>query len=163
MAVIRTPRATVQLALTASLLALPGNGEATTRAALVPGATNPAVTQANIGQTICVSGWTKTIRPAASYTNTLKAQQMVKFGLKGTPHDYEEDHLISLEVGGNPTDPNNLWPQSWTGPRNAHKKDRLENLIHRLVCSGKIKLAQGRRELSKNWVGAYRNRIGPMP
>jgi len=26
------------------------------------------------------------------------------------PSHYEEDHLISLELGGNPRDPKNLWP-----------------------------------------------------
>ena len=27
--------------------------------------------------------------------------------------DYQEDHLISLELGGNPTDPRNLWPEPY--------------------------------------------------
>ncbi|MGW4529241.1 hypothetical protein [Amycolatopsis sp. NPDC004378] len=31
--------------------------------ACTPGALNPDVTQASIGSTICVSGWTATIRP----------------------------------------------------------------------------------------------------
>ncbi|MBV8598859.1 MAG: hypothetical protein JO017_08565, partial [Actinobacteria bacterium] len=30
---------------------------------LTPGATNPDVTQATIGSTICVRGWTATVRP----------------------------------------------------------------------------------------------------
>jgi hypothetical protein len=33
-----------------------------------PGAINPAVTQANIGETICMKGWTKTVRPPERYT-----------------------------------------------------------------------------------------------
>ena len=37
-----------------------------------PGVTNPEVTQANIQQTICVTGWAATIRPPHSYTDTLK-------------------------------------------------------------------------------------------
>lgn len=131
-------------------------------AAPVTGATNPDVTQANIQQTICVPGWTKTVRPPASFTNSLKRRQLAQLRLKGLPRDYEEDHLISLEVGGSPRDPRNLWPQPWTGGRNAREKDRLENLVHRLICSGQITLAQGRRELSKNWVASYRKRIGEM-
>src|ERR1035437_3182978 len=39
---------------------------------LTPGALNPAVTQATIGMTICVSGWTTTVRPPTSYTTPLK-------------------------------------------------------------------------------------------
>jgi hypothetical protein len=40
---------------------------------LTPGATNSNVTQANIQETICKSGWTDTIRPPTSFTNNLKA------------------------------------------------------------------------------------------
>src|SRR5690242_12252575 len=41
-----------------------------------PGATYSAVTQSTIGSTICVSGWTSTIRPPTSYTNPLKTKQI---------------------------------------------------------------------------------------
>ncbi len=44
--------------------------------ALTPGAINPDVTQANIGSTVCVRGWTKTVRPPASHTNRLKKFQI---------------------------------------------------------------------------------------
>ncbi len=40
-----------------------------------PGVANPAVTQDSIDQTICVSGWTKTIQPPASYTSKLKVDR----------------------------------------------------------------------------------------
>jgi hypothetical protein len=126
----------------------------------VPGATNPAVTQANIATTVCVSGWTKTIRPPASYTNKLKLAQMKVLGLTGSPHDYEEDHDISLEIGGNPTDPNNLWPEPWHGPWNAHDKDRLENALKRDVCSGKMALAAAQAAIRTNWTAEYQRRWG---
>ena len=73
--------------------------------ARTPGATNPAVTQANIGQTICVSGYTATIRPDSSITTELKKEQLATgYAYKGdtATGDYEEDHLISLEIGGAP-------------------------------------------------------------
>ena len=127
----------------------------------VPGATNPTVTQANIHQTICVSGWTKTIRPPASYTDRLKEQQMAALGLIGAPSDYEEDHLISLEIGGNPTDPNNLWPQRWHGDWNARQKDAIETKLKRLVCAGTITLAEAQTEISTDWVAAYRKWVKP--
>jgi len=80
---------------------------------LTPGATNPNITQATIAATICNPNWsTKTIRPPASYTNTLKQQQLgAARYVDKTPSLYEEDHLISLELGGNPRDPKNLWPE----------------------------------------------------
>lgn len=127
-----------------------------------PGAVNAAVTQANIQTTICVPGWTKTIRPPASYTNKLKAQQLASGAYAGTnaPRTYEEDHLISLEIGGHPTDPRNLWPQEWDGPYGAHAKDRLENYLHRAVCSGRMTLAEAQAAVSSNWIVAYQKYIG---
>ena len=58
-------------------------------------AVNPAVAQATIGQTICVSGWTATVRPPESYTENLKRQQIASEALPGGLSSYEEDHLIS--------------------------------------------------------------------
>ncbi len=66
-----------------------------------PGVTNPAVIQENIFQTICVAGWTRTIRPPVSYTNALKFRQMAEYGIQDLPTSaVEEDHLIPLVVGG---------------------------------------------------------------
>lgn len=125
----------------------------------VPGEIYPAVTQETIQDTICVSGWTKTIRPSASYTNKLKAEQMEAQQLPGAPSDYEEDHLISLEIGGHPSDPNNLWPQEWAGEWGAHKKDTLENKLHRLICSGQLSLQEAQDAIRTNWIDAYRKFI----
>lgn len=125
-----------------------------------PGSLNPNVTQANIATTICTSGWTKTIRPSASYTNKLKAKQMADLGLKGDAKDYEEDHRVSLELGGNPTDPQNLWPEPWNGPKNAHQKDRLENAVHKDVCSGKLTLKQGQEIFLGDFWAEYTRRFG---
>ena len=68
-------------------------------ATCTPGAASPLVSQANLAQTICVSGYTKTIRPPVSYTNKLKGQQMQQYGFTDSIHLHEEDHLISLELG----------------------------------------------------------------
>jgi hypothetical protein len=40
--------------------------------ACTPGATNPDVTQASIGSTICRAGYTCTIRPPAAYTSATR-------------------------------------------------------------------------------------------
>lgn len=125
----------------------------------VPGSINPAVTQDNIKTTICVPGFTGTIRPKSSYTTKLKIQQMKTFKLPGKTSDYEEDHLISLEIGGNPTDPNNLWPQPWHGNMNAHDKDRLENRLHKLVCSGQMTLKEAQKEISTNWIDSFKHNV----
>ena len=125
--------------------------------ASTPGSTNPAVTQANIQQTVCKSGWTKTIRPAAKLTDTLKEKQMGQLGLTGDPHKFEEDHLISLEIGGNPTDPKNLWPQPWP---EARLKDVVETDLKRKVCSGAMTLSAAQTAISKDWTVAYQQITG---
>jgi len=117
-----------------------------------PGVTDPRVTQDNLQTTICVSGYTKTVRPSSAYTNALKMRQIAEYGYTDTNlADYEEDHLIPLELGGHPTDPRNLWPQERSGPDAAVKKDGVENSLHNKVCAGLVTLAAAQATLSGNW------------
>jgi hypothetical protein len=121
------------------------------------------VTQDNIHETICVSGWTATVRPSAGYTSSLKARQIVQYGYQDRrKSSYEEDHLVSLELGGHPTDLRNLWPEPWNPDDGwgAEVKDRLENALHRLVCQGRIPLAEAQAEIATNWIAAYEKYIG---
>jgi hypothetical protein len=117
-----------------------------------PGVLNPDVTQATIGSTICVHGWTRTVRPPVEYTNALKATQMRAYGETGSASDYQEDHLISLELGGHPTDPRNLWPEPY--PR-ASAVDQIENDLNAKVCEGSMSLrdAQERESALKHGQG----------
>ncbi|CAE6842793.1 hypothetical protein R75461_07101 [Paraburkholderia nemoris] len=125
--------------------------------ALTPGIVNPDVTQENIGSTVCVKGWTKTVRPPAFYTNRLKKFQIRQYGYADTdPRDYEEDHLIPLSLGGNPTDPRNLWPELRISEWNADRKDDLEFAMYMGVCHGEISLADARRAVVTNWIEAYK-------
>ena len=112
---------------------------------LTPGALNPDVTQATIRSTICTHGWTRTIRPPASYTGDLKLRQMRRYGRVGSTRDYQEDHLISLELGGHPTDPRNLWPEQLP---HAYEVDQVENELNDRVCSGRLTLAEAQRRES---------------
>ncbi|MGB8005020.1 MAG: hypothetical protein WCF27_12265 [Gaiellaceae bacterium] len=116
----------------------PSRGPYQADAARTPGVLNPDVTQATIGSTVCVRGWTRTVRPPTSYTNALKVKQMREYGVGGSLSDYQEDHLISLELGGHPTDPRNLWPEPY--PR-ASDVDSIENDLNAKVCSGALTLA----------------------
>ena len=119
------------------------------RPSLTPGALNPDVTQATIRKTICSRGWTKTIRPPSSFTSALKLVQIRQYGFTGGPSDYQEDHFISLELGGAPTDPKNLWPERRP---HAEQVDTIENQLNEQVCSGEISLTEGqRREARMKW------------
>ena len=112
---------------------------------LTPGVANPDVTQQTIASTICVSGWSSSIRPDTGYTDALKLDQMRQYGRAGSPSDYQEDHLISLELGGHPTDPRNLWPEPY--PR-AADVDAIENELNDAVCSGRMSLDAAQRKES---------------
>ena len=138
--------------------------------ALTPGATNPSVTQATIGRTICVSGWTTTIRPPSSYTTALKRQQIVIYGYRDhSLADYEEDHLISLEIGGAPRAAANLWPEPYTVKLSdgrsvgARVKDQLENRLHALVCAHQLSLVAAQREIASDWIRSWFALSGQAP
>jgi hypothetical protein len=121
-----------------------------------PGAIDTNITQDNIQSTICVSGYTTTVRPPTKYTNALKTQQIKDYGYTDTNlSNYEEDHLISLELGGSPQDPKNLWPEPYNILNGARVKDRLENLLHVMVCNGSITLTEAQQEIATDWYLYY--------
>jgi hypothetical protein len=129
-------------------------------AARTPGATNPEITQDNVRETICNPRWsTKSIRPPSSYTNRLKVEQIREYGYSdSTLKDYEEDHFIPLELGGNPADPRNLWPEPFDTSildGGAHNKDKVENYLHAEVCAGSLTLEQAQREITEDWYRVY--------
>ena len=132
---------------------------------VTPGATNPLVTQENIASTICIVGYTKTIRPPVSYTTPLKHKQLYSgYNLGGdlSAKDYEEDHLIPLEVGGNPSEVKNLWPEPRRITWGAAKKDELENKLHLLVCSHQISLKAAQQVLAINWIAGYKKYVSGL-
>jgi hypothetical protein len=120
-----------------------------------PGALNPAVTQATIDQTICVRGWTATIRPSDSVTEPEKLASMARYGVTN-PRLYEYDHLIPLELGGAPNDLRNLWPEphhltSAGKSVGSFVKDSIENYLRARVCNGTITLARARAIIRGDW------------
>lgn len=123
-----------------------------------PGAVNHAVTQATIRKTICVPGWTATVRPPVGVTEPEKRVSLRQYGyVFGTSlADYEYDHLIPLELGGATNDLRNLFPEPHhvrltAGDEGSYAKDAVENRLHALVCDGKMKLAVARRIMRTDW------------
>jgi hypothetical protein len=123
-----------------------------------PGALNHAVTQATIGSTICMSGYSASVRPPERITAKEKLASMAAYGDGGSPSDVEYDHLVSLELGGAANDPRNLWPEPGSSP---NPKDSVENALHRLVCSGQMPLAQAQKIIASGWVTYYRSHEQP--
>jgi hypothetical protein len=163
------PSSTRAASVSAAALAVANGGDVINGGVVLPnrrrtpGAINPAVTPATIASTICVAGWTATIRPSSSYTTGLKVQQLsTGYAYHGDTHTsgYEEDHLISLELGGSPTAPKNLWPEPYAATDGARIKDRIENKLHALVCAGQISLATAQHAIASNWYAAYQRSEG---
>jgi len=120
-----------------------------------PGVADPNVTQQNIQQTICVPGYSRKLRnkyAPVNYTDALKRLQIREYGYQDTrPSSYEEDHLISIELGGHPNDPRNLWPEA---PHSPNAKDRVEDELHQKVYSGQMTLLEAQRIISTDWTKA---------
>lgn len=118
-----------------------------------PGATNPDVTAATIGQTICVSGWTSTVRPPVSVTGPIKLDRMAVYGAPQPTSLYELDHLIPLELGGATQSLLNLWPEPRTVPQGKGfgAKDAVENRLRGEVCAGKITLHAAQQAIVADW------------
>jgi hypothetical protein len=136
-----------------------GSGISRPNPALTPGALNPAVTQANIQLTICVSGWTSTVRPPASVTDPQKLASMRAYGISGPPSAYEFDHDAPLELGGAvDAYPANMWPQPYEKPKGpaapgtgSQTKDRVENAAHAAVCARRLTLAAAQESIIQDW------------
>jgi hypothetical protein len=123
-----------------------------------PGAINPEVTQADIDSTICSSGYTSTVRPPESVTEPEKDASAAAYGYTGSLHIAEYDHLVPLELGGDPNDPANLWVEPPDNPNAtsfSNTKDLLEYKLNSLVCSGQLTLAVAQQAIAGNWVTAY--------
>lgn len=123
-------------------------------AACTPGAIDPAVTQASIHSTICVSGYTATIRPPASNTGKFKFRSLQQYGMTYST-TVEYDHLVSLQLGG-ANSVSNLWPEpnSATAKGTNNPKDQLESRLNQAVCSGKVSLAAAQMAIAGNWTTA---------
>ena len=128
---------------------------------LTPGTVNSAISEDQYRAQCHTKGWTRLYRPPVSFTNSLKKLQMKEYGYPlARIRDYEEDHLVPLCLAGGPEDPANLWPQPRFGEWRADRKDTLEAKLCRLVCDGRVPLAEAQREIATDWIVAYRKYIG---
>ncbi|CAB4243682.1 conserved exported protein of unknown function [Methylacidimicrobium sp. AP8] len=120
---------------------------------LTPGDTFP-VSRSDV----CTPGYAKKVRDVPWEE---KREVLRRYGIPlADRRDYEIDHLIPLSLGGS-NSIRNLWPQSRkTQPWNARKKDFLEDRLHKLVCSGKVDLAEAQKAIATDWIEAYRKYIG---
>ncbi len=101
---------------------------------------------------ICRPGYASSVRKVP---DSEKEAVYARYRIPHVPYAHEVDHLVSLELGGS-NDIRNLWPEPYAGRWGARTKDVLENRLHDLVCSGRLKLRFAQRIEARNWVAAYR-------
>jgi hypothetical protein len=125
--------------------------------AVPPSLLNQDVTQTTLSNTVCVSGYTKSVRPSTTYTNGVKRRLILEKGLDFDVEkdNYELDHVIPLALGGHPRNLNNLMLQPWVGHDGAKRKDRLEVKLQCLVCSGGVPLEVAQEAIWADWPAAY--------
>jgi hypothetical protein len=97
---------------------------------------------------ICVPGYSASVR---AVSESLKNQVYRSYNVYSRePYEYEIDHIVSLQLGGS-NDIANLYPEKYNMTLGAHDKDRVENLLHRMVCNGSISLQQAQYDIAYNW------------
>lgn len=102
------------------------------------------------------------VRLSRHVSGSLKREVLRRYGYD--PHnmrrqDYEIDHLVPLELDGSNAI-ENLWPESYvTEPWNAHRKDVLENTLHRMVCRHELDLRVAQQAIAKDWIAAYQQYV----
>jgi hypothetical protein len=123
-----------------------------------PGAYYSGLTAA----TICSSGFrTSTIRNVPQ-SEMYAVEREYGLAPRAYGRTIEIDHIISLELGGS-NDIGNLFPEPGSGRANYHVKDRLENRLHAMVCSGAMTLAAARSGIARNWKTLYAHVYGVAP
>jgi len=126
-----------------------GEVRAVPNPSLTPGATLPLTRD-----DICSGGMVDTSRVVPL---SVARQVFAAYGIREPkPLAYELDYLITPALGGSDTILN-FWPQPYGGTAwNAHIKDALEDQLYRLVCEGRLDLTTAQRDISRDWVSAYK-------
>ncbi|GAC1407513.1 MAG: hypothetical protein NVSMB60_28010 [Mycobacterium sp.] len=127
------------------------NGQTLPDPSCTPGAINPKVTPDTLDTTICRSGYTKSIRPPRAITAAEKKASAAAYGDTGPLSGAEFDHLVPLEIGGDPNDFRNLWIEPAASP---NPKDSVESTLHELVCAGTVSLAVAQQAIATDWTTA---------
>ena len=97
-------------------------------------------------------------RDQRAVTQAMKRKVFEEYGYPKLNKDprcpCEIDHRVPRELLGG-DDIRNLWVQRYSGPYNAHDKDRLENFEHKAVCTGQMSLKAAQSVFLGDWTQEY--------
>jgi hypothetical protein len=147
-AILGACRGTVPVVVPATTTTSPTTTAGTVTTTLVlptiTGVVDPSVTQDNLKVTVCAKGYTAKVRPPKSYTEAIKRKLFKAAGSPGKLADFELDHFVPLELGGDPKALGQFWLQPI---KQAVYDDRHEeNVLHSQLCAGKITLAEAQAQ-----------------
>jgi len=103
--------------------------------------------------TICVTGYTKTVRNVSSSIKR-KVYESYDVLYPQPTGTYECDHLIPLGLGGSNSIAN-LFPESALPNPGFKEKDVVENYLRTEVCEGRIDLKDAQKQIANDWVAVY--------
>lgn len=123
------------------------------RAGITPGETRPITIDE-----VCQSPDAEVV--AANIPEDTRRKVFAAYGIRSAaPNQFEVDYLITPDLGGTESI-RNLWPEPYSARWNARVKDKLEQRLHQLVCSGKLDLATAQHDIAVDWIGAYKKYVG---
>ena len=83
-------------------------------------------------------------------STSLKEAVFAEYGISYSQHsNYEVDHFVPLELGGD-NSIKNLWPE-YDGGVIPNPKDKVEDYLHTEVCNGIMPLTQAQDMIRTDW------------
>jgi hypothetical protein len=96
---------------------------------------------------LCRPGYATSVRPSLEVSQRLKLALCSQHHIADCHHGWILDHIIPLELGGDPVADSNLQLQTFAA---AHAKDLVENETRRQYCAGKITLEQAQSRFHRD-------------
>jgi hypothetical protein len=102
-------------------------------------------------ENICAKDFrTGPIRATITNFAKLKREACDAYGVTKCDASVEGDHDMSIEICGKPDDVRNIWPQPMDQAR--VKDHQVEDQLPKLICAGKIGLADAQKCMTGDWV-----------
>ena len=110
---------------------------------------------------MCVGGYVNPTYPRPTRSSYFSGkpgkQQMCKYSyMELLSKNYQEIRLVPPEVGGNPSDPRNLWPKPPISAWDVARKERSKFVTSRMVCTQEITLAEIQQAISANLIEVWK-------
>jgi len=114
---------------------------------LAAGVPDPSLTPGTIASADTANVCASDGRPGSAYSRANRSMNedarkadFARYGVPWADHrEYENDHLVSLCLGGADA-AGNRWPEPRFGSWSAYDKDRLESYACHEVCTGRLDL-----------------------